>query len=175
MTAPRLPNLRALNEVSTSWLSTLNVVSFSSVGNQMLWVFGSIVFTLVASWLLTRAGPGSELQRAAGLELTFALLTAWTGKSVITAAQSHGKRTTDTGFMQAKASLEEAKRAHPAAVVDATNAQNVSVVTGADVVPPADAPPAVPPPAFTPPSDAPVDAEDHEHTWAPTGGKEGLG
>ena len=123
------------------WINTLNTVSFASLTNQGLWMMGSLVFTGVAAWLLTRPDQFNETgvliasgagMRTVGFELAAALLFAWTGKSAINAASRYGKSKTAVPYVEAK---ERGKASGtPAVSVTAKDQSTVKVDAAPDAL-----------------------------------------
>jgi hypothetical protein len=127
------------------WNNTLNTVSFASLTNQGLWMMGSLVFTCVAAWLMTRPdqfnatgvliASGSGM-RAVGFDLAAALLFAWTGKSAINAASRFGKSKTAVPYVEAKERGKASAQVSVTPAVHAEKVEKVEVKTDTDGAPP---------------------------------------
>lgn len=77
------------------WTNTLNTQNFGSVTTQLCWVFGSLVFTVVAAHLFWAEKEGAEF-------LAGSLLAAWLGKSVSGVVDKELKRAKDVDYVEAK-------------------------------------------------------------------------
>lgn len=106
----------------TDFVNGTETASLGSVVNQILWAIGSVAFTTVTCILLL---SGDAKQQSLGEYLATALLSAWTGKSIISAASRHGVRRTSREYMAGQATLS-ASKGQPV-VVEARDQTQVNV------------------------------------------------
>ncbi len=118
-----------------NWINNVNMSTFGSLVSQACWFLGSTALTLVACYLLTREDfytavgawdakgyrqlilMSRETMRAAGQALAYALLAAWTGKTVAGVVDSDRKRRAHPAFAEVVKAKEEGKAAGAAAAL----------------------------------------------------------
>ena len=155
------------------FINKTEMVSLSSLGRLVVLIIGSLVFTGVAAWLLTRrATPiafsmvhspeeasmaatvflsqhtAAEAMRQVGLYLAGLLLTVWTGGTIAGIFQNKVVRETSREALEGQAKIAEAEargKAQGTAAVHAQTVQKVEVQNGGAVI-----------------SD---NGEDEEHEW----------
>lgn len=118
-----------------NWINNVNMATFGPLVSQICWLVGSLTFTAIAAWLMTRTDyysavgafdanghrqnvmmPQQEL-RTLGNMLANILLAAWTGKTIAGVVESQNKRTADPKYAAVLEAKERGKAAGKAGTV----------------------------------------------------------
>ncbi len=111
-----------------TWINNVNMATFGSLISQVCWLIGSVVFTGLACYLMTRVDfydqvgavvegttmrqmvlISRETMRQLGNTLALALLAAWTGKTVAGVFDSNNKRKTHPAYAEVLKAEAEGK------------------------------------------------------------------
>lgn len=118
-----------------AFINNMNMATFGPLISQVCWLVGSLAFTWLACFLMTRPDyytavgafddhglrqmvmVSRETTRALGNSLATLLLAAWTGKTIAGVVESNNKRKSAPEYatvLEAKAKVEAAKVSGPA-------------------------------------------------------------
>lgn len=160
-----------------TWINNCNPNALSIIVSQICWLAGSLAFTALVWWLMTLLDYYSpvgvpdangarqmvlisrETMRQGGAALAFALLGAWTGKSIVGAVDAQNKRKLHPDAAPALEAQERGKVAGAAAaVVLAEQAADMKSARAATLTSEHPVPPA--PPATAPATAVTVNTGD---------------
>lgn len=97
-----LPWIIRAAEAYKAWLKDLNRESFNGVATQLLWIYGSIIFTNVAAKLMLDEGPKSDAHHNWGFQIITALLIGWGVKTGAGVFESRQKQRSNLPYVEAK-------------------------------------------------------------------------
>ncbi len=118
-----------------NWINNINTNAFGSVVSQACWFIGSIGFTVLACYLMTRSDVwlpvgvldehgvrqmvllSRETTRGLGNNLAGLLLAAWTGKTIAGVVDSNNKRKANPAYAEVIEAKERGKASGAAAAL----------------------------------------------------------